>query len=194
MEKWNDDENYDIKEPTWKRAVDYANKYHTEAGNFRIGKDGGKLPYITHIHEVMKILINEAHITSDDVLTVAALHDVLEDTACTKEQMTNDFGPYITGAVDLLTRKDNQPFEEYAKNIFTSQEYPWVGQIKLADRIHNLRTYPEVNDNARVQRKLDETKRVIVPYAEGASPVLSRKLQDAIGYVENFLNKDGIEL
>ena len=84
MDKWNNDEEWKIdSEPMWKRAVDFANKYHTKAGQYRIGKNGEKFPYITHIQEVMRILINEAKITDDEVLTVAALHDVIEDTECT---------------------------------------------------------------------------------------------------------------
>ena len=73
MEDWNNYDEWDIEEPMWKKAIDFANKYHVKAGQYRIGKDGEKIPYITHIYEVMKILTNEANITSDTVLTVAAL-------------------------------------------------------------------------------------------------------------------------
>ena len=121
MDKWNNDEEWDVRQPMWKKAVDFANKYHTKAGQYRIGKNGEKLPYITHIQEVMRILINEAKITSDNILTVAALHDVLEDTECTYEELEETFGVHIAEPVDLLTRKEGQPFDEYAKNIFTNE-------------------------------------------------------------------------
>ena len=193
MDKWNNDEEWDVKQPMWKKAVDFANKYHTKAGQYRIGKNGEKLPYITHIQEVMRILINEVKITSDNILTVAALHDVLEDTECTYEELEETFGTHIAEPVDLLTRKKGQPFDEYAKNIFTNEKYPWVGTIKLADRIHNLRTYPEVKDNGKVKYKYDETVRCIKPYAEKQSPILNKKLDESIQMIEDFLGDDQLQ-
>lgn len=193
MDKWNNDEEWDVRQPMWKKAIDFANKYHTKAGQYRIGKNDEKLPYITHIQEVMRILINEAKITSDNILTVAALHDVLEDTECTYEELEETFGAHIAEPVDLLTRKEGQPFDEYAKNIFTNEKYPWVGTIKLADRIHNLRTYPEVKDNGKVKYKYDETVRCIKPYAEKQSPILNKKLDESMQMIEDFLGDDQLQ-
>jgi len=190
MEKWNDEKNWDIKEPIWKQAIDYANRYHSEAGQFRIGKNGEKLPYITHIQEVMRILINEANIKSYDVLTVTALHDVIEDTECSYEDVKKEFGEYIADAVELLTRKEGQSFEEYSEKIFTNEKYPWLGAIKLADRIHNLRTYPEVKDSKKSRYKLEETKKYIEPYADGKSPILAEKLREAMTELEESLSKE----
>lgn len=190
MEKWNDYENWDMKEPTWKTAIDYANKYHTKAGQFRIGKNGEKLPYITHIKEVMRILINEANIKSYDVLTVAALHDVIEDTECSYDDVKRDFGEYIAGAVKLLSKEKGQSAEEYFENIFKSKEYPWVGTIKLADRIHNLRTYPEIKDVKRSRYKIEETKKYIEPYADGQSHILAKILRESVDELEEAIAKD----
>lgn len=194
MDKWNNDDEWNIKQPKWKRAVDFANKYHTKSGQYRIGKNGERLPYITHIYGVMKILINEAKITSDDVLTVAALHDVVEDTDCTLEKIKEEFGEDIAKAVDLLTRKEGQLFAEYAENIFSNQEYPWVGDIKLADRIHNLRTYPEVKDNKRVKYKYDETLKCIKPYAKRQSPMLNKLLDEAMQMISDFLGDEEVQV
>lgn len=190
MEKWNDEKNWDIKEPTWKRAITYANKYHTEAGQYRIGKNGEKLPYITHIQEVMRILINEANLKSYDVLTVTALHDVIEDTECSYQDIKKEFGEYIADAVELLTRKEGQSFEEYSEKIFTSEKYDWVSAIKLADRIHNLRTYPEVKDSRKTRYKLEETKKYIEPYADEKYPILGKKLREAMEELETILAKE----
>lgn len=191
MDNWNNYNEWEIDEPTWKKAVDFANKYHTESGQYRIGKNGEKLPYITHIYEVMKILTNEANITSDKVLTVAALHDVIEDTECSFGDVAKAFGEDIAEAVDLLSRKDGQAFDEYAKNIFTCEKFPWLGTIKLADRIHNMRTYPEVNDYGKIKYKYNETLRCITPYAEKQSPILAKKLHETMNMIKGFLaNKE----
>lgn len=188
MDKWNNYEEWEIDEPMWKKAINFANKYHTEAGQYRIGKDGKKIPYITHIYEVMKILINEANISSDKMLTVAALHDTIEDTSCTFKDIEENFGKEIAEAVQILSKGDNQPFDEYSKNIFTCKKYPWLGTIKLADRIHNMRTYPETNDYGRIKYKYDETLRCITPYAENQSPILAEKLDETMSMIKNFLN------
>ena len=192
MDKWNDEKNWDIKDPMWKHAIDFANKYHMKAGQYRIGKNGEKLPYITHIQEVMRILINEANIKSYDVLTVAALHDVLEDTECDYDSLKIEFGEYIADAVELLTRKEGESFEEYSKKIFTSEKYPWIGNIKLADRIHNLRTYPEVKDSKTSMYKLEETRKYIEPYANEKSPILAKKLRESMEELEESLAEEKI--
>lgn len=189
MDNWNNYEEWDLEEPMWKKAIDFANKYHTEAGQYRIGKNGEKIPYITHIYEVMKILTNEANITSDKVLTVAALHDVIEDTKCTFEDVAKVFGEDIAEAVSLLSRDDGQPFDEYAEKIFTSKKFPWLGTIKLADRIHNMRTYPETKNYEKIKYKYDETLRAITPYAEKQSPILAQKLDETMDMIKDLLNQ-----
>lgn len=189
MDNWNNYEEWDLEEPMWKKAIDFANKYHTEAGQYRIGKNGEKIPYITHIYEVMKILTNEANITSDKVLTVAALHDVIEDTKCTFEDVAKVFGEDIAEAVSLLSRDEGQPFDDYAQKIFTSKKFPWLGTIKLADRIHNMRTYPETKNYEKIKYKYDETLRAITPYAEKQSPILAQKLDETMDMIKDLLNQ-----
>ena len=194
MDKWNNYDEWDLDEPMWKKAVDFANKYHSKSGQYRIGKNGEKLPYMTHIYAVMKILTDEANITSDKVLTVAALHDVVEDTECTIEDVKEEFGEDIAEAVDLLTRKEGQSFDEYAERIFTSKKFPWLGKVKIADRIHNLRTYPEVGDKEKIKYKYDETVRCIKPYAEKQSPILNKKLDESMKMIRDFLGDEEIQI
>ncbi len=193
MDNWNNYEEWEIEEPMWKKAVDFANKYHTKAGQYRIGKNGEKIPYITHIYEVMRILTNEANITSDTVLTVAALHDTIEDTDCTFEDIEKEFGTDIAEAVNLLSRKEGQDFDEYAEKIFQSEKFPWLGSVKLADRIHNMRTYPETKNYGKIKYKYDETLRTITPHAEEQSPILAKKLNETMDMIKHFLNDKEIE-
>ncbi len=193
MDNWNNYDEWDIEEPMWKKAVDFANKHHTKAGQYRIGKNGEKIPYITHIYEVMRILTNEANITSDTILTVAALHDTIEDTDCTFEDIEKEFGSDIAEAVNLLSRKDGQDFDEYARNIFKSKKFPWLGLVKLADRIHNMRTYPETKNYGKIKYKYDETLRTITPHAEEQSPILAKKLDETMDMIKHFLNDKEIE-
>lgn len=148
---------------TWKKALEFAKKKHE--GQLR---DEG-VPYFEHIRAVMEILIHEANTFDDTILTIAALHDVIEDTDCTYGEVAKEFGENIADAVNLLTRKPNQSFDEYAKAIFESNEFPYARKIKLADRLHNLRTLPNTKKPEKILKKVLETERCILPY-ENCSP------------------------
>lgn len=180
METSINNEHTDTKQNILKRAIDFANTYHSKAKQYRTGPNGEKLPYIDHIYEVIKILINDANITEPKILTVAALHDVVEDTECSLDEIKEIFGDDISEAVDLMSKHNGESFEEYSKRLFTNKKYPWVGIIKLADRIHNLRTYPYVMNTEKLKRKYDETVTCIKPYAEAISPILNQKLDEGM--------------
>ena len=95
----------------WRRALEFAKQKHK--GQVR---DEGT-PYFEHIKGVMEILIKEGNTREDEVLTVAALHDVLEDTECSYEELKDNFGSRVADAVQLLTWdwENGQTFEDYAK-------------------------------------------------------------------------------
>lgn len=158
----------------WKKALEFAKKKHE--GQFR---DEG-VPYFEHIKGVMEILINETNTYDDIVLTIAALHDVLEDTDCTYEELEKIFGSNIAGSVNLLTRKEGQSFDEYAKNIFENEDYPYVRKVKLADRLHNLRCLPKTNNSQKIIKKVKETERCIIPYEERCPRELMKRIKDEI--------------
>lgn len=98
-------------------------------------------PYFTH-------LISTALILSDynvDAKTISAalLHDVLEDTDVTKEELEKEFGPEITRLVDSLTKAGSEQKNGYAymkKLLSSACNDERVLIIKLADKLHNLRT------------------------------------------------------
>lgn len=122
------------------RAYDVAEKMH--AGQFR--KSGE--PYIIHPMACAKTL---AELGLDEA-TVAAglLHDVVEDTEYTKEQMTEEFGEEIALLVDGVTKlstlvaanKEIRQAESLRKMFLAMSKDIRVLVIKLADRLHNLRT------------------------------------------------------
>ena len=157
----------------WKRALEFAKEKHE--GQTR---DEGT-PYYEHIKGVMEILIKEANTREDEVLTVAALHDVLEDTECTYEEIDAIFGQNVADCVKLLTRdsKNGQTFEEYAKAIFENEEFKYARKIKLADRLHNLRSLPNTKNPAKIQRKVEETEKYILIYDKQSPKVLMDKIK-----------------
>lgn len=162
---------------TWKEALEFAKIKHE--GQTR---DDGITPYYEHLKGVMNILVNETGIEYDEILTVAALHDILEDTDCTYEELEEKFGEDVAHAVQLLTRKkdpitgEKEPFEEYAKRVFENEEIEYARIIKAADRLHNLRSLPDANNPEKMYKYILETEKCILPYEN----VTDRALMKAI--------------
>jgi GTP pyrophosphokinase len=97
-------------------------------------------PYITHPVAVAVILAKLR--MSPQVLCAALLHDVLEDTPCTLIALRSDVGGEIADLVDKVTRLDKAHFESMAETVTATQsinDSPAL-MIKLADRLHNMRT------------------------------------------------------
>lgn len=115
-------------------AVYFAAEKHT--GQFR--KDE-KTPYINHPIGVAKILIN-ANITDSNTLQAALLHDVLEDTKCTYEELVKKFGLEVANLVRELT--DDTSLDTNTKKLIQIEHILTMSltavNIKLADRIYNL--------------------------------------------------------
>ena len=119
--KWNDSD-WNIMEPEWKIALRLAEKYHLEAGNTYIDKSnnrlaGEKAPYIHFIKELLNVLVNEAHITSDDILTTAALYHILSMTTCEAEALARKISPEIVEDVKLLDTIADMEFGEQVKSL-----------------------------------------------------------------------------
>ena len=102
-------------------------------------------PYILHPIEVARICVQEIGLGPTAVIC-ALLHDVVEDTPVTLDEIRNKFGDKITMIVDGLTKLDglysgeNPQAENFRKVVSTLVEDVRVVLIKMADRLHNLRT------------------------------------------------------
>ena len=95
-------------------------------------------PPIDHPVRVMYSLYKEQNVRSGEILATALLHDVMEVSPITKEEIEKEFGPKIAEWVDLLTRKKGISRKEYAMKI---KEAPFeVFLIEMAGRLDNLRT------------------------------------------------------
>lgn len=122
------------------KAVRFAAGYHK--GAFR---KGNNVPYIVHPIETMMLV---SKMTDDpSVIAAAALHDVIEDTACTVEELKREFGDRIAGLVisESENKREGSPKEETWKirkeeNLLHVKEAPVESQmIMLADKVSNLR-------------------------------------------------------
>ena len=125
-------------------------------------------PYITHPVAVATILA-EVGMTSP-TLAAARLHDTVEDTDYSLEQLTADFGPAIAQLVDGVTKLDKIRYGERAqsetlrKMIIAMSRDIRVLLIKLADRLHNARTWRFVPVES-AKKKARETLEIYAPLA-----------------------------
>ncbi|GAA2035463.1 GTP pyrophosphokinase [Yaniella flava] len=144
------------------RAFNVANHYHRE--QYRKSGD----PYITHPVAVATILA-ELGLTGE-TLVAALLHDTVEDTDYTLEQVEKDFGPDVTLIVDGVTKLDRVKFgaaaeaETVRKMIIAMAKDVRVLMIKLADRLHNARTWRYVAPESSA-RKAKETLEIYAALA-----------------------------
>ncbi len=128
----------DIKTVT--RAYNYALQYHG-AQKRKSGE-----PYIIHPLNVANILAGLGMDTT--TVCAALLHDVIEDTEATRQDLIKEFGKEVTEIVDGVTKlqklqytdKEEQQVENYRKMFLAMGKDIRVILIKLADRLHNMRT------------------------------------------------------
>lgn len=124
-------------------------------------------PYILHPIAVAKICIEEIGLGIRSTIC-ALLHDTVEDTDITLEDIQREFGSEITKIVDGLTKISNvidnnssQQAENFRKILLTLTDDPRVILIKLADRLHNMRTL----DSIKREKQLKISSETIYVYA-----------------------------
>jgi guanosine-3',5'-bis(diphosphate) 3'-pyrophosphohydrolase len=167
------------------RAFEVGSKAH-EGQTRKTGE-----PYILHPVAVARILANMRM----DYISVAAaiLHDTIEDTPLTREEIETRFGEEIAGLVDGVTKLDKMKFrtrheadaESFRKLMLAMSEDLRVIFIKLADRLHNMRTLDSMQHESR-RRIARETLDIYAPIADrlGMNSIKS-ELQD-LGFANLF--------
>ena len=119
------------------RAIEFAARKH----RMQRRKDDDASPYINHPIALMSLLCNEAGVTNPGILAVAALHDTIEDTKTTREELQAVFGVEIAMLVAEMTDDKSLPKEERKRlQIEHASHMSRDGTlVKLADKICNLR-------------------------------------------------------
>ncbi|HOP21868.1 MAG TPA: bifunctional (p)ppGpp synthetase/guanosine-3',5'-bis(diphosphate) 3'-pyrophosphohydrolase [Gammaproteobacteria bacterium] len=143
--------------------------YGAEAHRKQFRKSGE--PYITHPLTVASIL---AELNFDiNTLCAAILHDTIEDTEVTEEDLVKTFNKTVAYLVQAVTKLDKLKFrnlkeaqaESFVKMLFVMADDLRVIIIKLADRLHNMRTISAMSESSR-KRISRETLEVFAPIAE----------------------------
>lgn len=137
---------------TIERAMEYASIAHAEINQYQ---HSYSLPYIVHPFEVMKRLATWG-INDEDVLAAAALHDVVEDTKRTIEDVKRAFGGNIARLVGLLTRPDEDSLNFLQKfnylKLFATKDFDAV-IVKIADRWANVLDYHSIKKKRKYAAK-----------------------------------------
>jgi GTP pyrophosphokinase len=147
-----------------KKAFEFAAKAH--AGQKR--KSGE--PYLIHLLEVAKILTKMRMDTASVV--AAILHDTIEDTDVTKDDVAREFGAEISEIIDGVTKlsklqfsnKEVRQAETYRKMILAMSKDIRVILVKLADRLHNMRTLQYMSEEKQISIS-QETLDIYAPIA-----------------------------
>ena len=172
-------------------AYEYAREHHGE----QMRRDGS--PYITHPIHVAQI-VAEMRLDSESIIA-ALLHDCIEDTDCTYEDIAKRFGVTVADIVDGVTKltrvkystMEEEQMENLRKMLFAMSRDIRVILIKIADRLHNMRTM-EYQTPAKQKKKAFETMEIYAPIAHrlGLAKMkweledLSLKYLDPVAYDE----------
>ena len=144
------------------RAFEVAERAHK--GQLRKSGD----PYITHPVAVAEILLDFG--LDANSIAAALLHDTVEDTSYSQESLRKDFGPEVASLVDGVTKLDRLTYgptaeaETVRKMVVAMAKDIRVLVIKLADRLHNARTWQYVEPES-AERKARETLDIYAPLA-----------------------------
>jgi GTP pyrophosphokinase len=167
------------------RDIDRVREAYRFADNAHLGqfRESGE-PYISHPIAVTEICAGWK--LDADSLMAALLHDVIEDQGVAKQDLTEKFGPDVADIVDGLTKlerleyatKAEQQAESFRKMLLAMARDVRVILIKLADRLHNMRTLDAVPPEKR-RRVARETLDIYTPIAHRLGlNALFRELQD----------------
>ena len=165
----------------------YSFAYDKHDGVFR--KDGS--PYITHCLEVAYILADMDR--SNEEIAAGILHDTVEDTDVTKDDISRHFGPQVARIVEAVTNIEpylpedcelqKEDIDELSDNKLLDEILmgcPEALYVKVADRLHNLSTMSAVDHKRRID-KVNDTRAVLIPLVRELAHAysLADRLEDA---------------
>jgi GTP pyrophosphokinase/guanosine-3',5'-bis(diphosphate) 3'-pyrophosphohydrolase len=175
----------------------------TKAFNFALDahkhqkRDAGE-PYIIHPVAVADIL-TELKLDSATI-TTGLLHDTIEDTKATYDSVKEEFGQEVADLVEGVTKisvleekaVENSKAENLRKLILATSKDIRILLVKLADRLHNMRTLNSVKDESKKIRKAKETMEIYAPLADRMGMNRIRDELEDLSF--SILNKDARKL
>lgn len=155
---------------------------------------GAEMSYVTHLARVTNEVIwawvqSEDKFDIDYAMACALLHDTIEDTSVTFEQVAEKFGEEVARGVLALTKNETLPTKEVQMQDSLErilQQRLEVRVVKMCDRIDNLSEPPHYWDEAK-KRRYQKEAQLILERLGGVNQVVENRLQDKIAaYVKYF--------
>ena len=145
------------------KAVEFAIRYHGDQ------RRPTGAPYLEHLLETLEVLVRGAGVTDPDILCAAVLHDVVEDTPCTVDDVRLGFGDRVADMVRWVTKPEpadgadrKAAKESYLESLGDAPDDAVL--VKLADRASNVQTLRNLGQ-ARQRDYYAQTVRYIMPLA-----------------------------
>ena len=174
----------------YNRALRFAADAH---GNQTL--PGTTISYVVHLcqvcQEALGAVLNDPRLDADLVMQCALLHDTLEDTSVTRDEVTHAFGLAVAQGVDALSKRAHGPAgqrwskaEKMADSLARITEQPhevWV--VKLADRVTNLQTPPGHWPKEKIAAYHAEAEQILATLGE-ASAHLSGRLRTKLAHYD----------
>lgn len=157
---------WDMQQEISERVEQYSNlkeKAEKLAREAHAGqKDKSGRDYFTaHIETVANMLSKEGDINTD-LIIIALLHDIIEDTNVTEEELRKEFPEHIVDAVVVLTKKDDEDYLDYVRNI---KKNPLARKVKLCDLANNM-------DLSRLNVVTEKDEKRILKYASAYAELM----------------------
>ena len=177
---------------TLNKAYEFALKAH------KTQKRDEGIPYIIHPVAVANILTDLK--LDSATITTGLLHDTIEDTYATYNTIKEEFGQEVADLVDGVTKisefenqaVQNSKAENFRKLILATSKDIRVLLVKIADRLHNMRTINFVKDKNKQIRKATETMEIYAPLADRMGMNRIRDELEDLSF--EVLNKDARQL
>jgi len=175
-----------------RRALAFAAEKHRK----QLRKDADRTPYMNHVVAVAATLRHVGGVTDPEILAAALLHDTVEDTETTPDELERAFGPRVRALVAELT-DDKSLAKDVRKELQVEHAdglSPEAKQLKLCDKICNVLDVthsPAVGWSLERRREyLDWTARVIA-HCRGVNPALEARYDQVLAAGREALDRAG---
>ena len=179
----------------YQEAIKFATAKHQEKGQ---KVKGTELPYVVHLSNVaMEILVTASQTRDFDLIyavQIALLHDAIEDTETTFDEIKDLFGEEIAKAVLALSKNEELPKDKQVPDSLSriKELKKEVWAVKLADRITNLQPAPpEWSDQKRIEYLKDAD--IILDELRDGNQYLAKRLESKISEYRNQNKKDMLD-
>ena len=133
-------------------ASELAIKYHA-------GQRYGDKPYTYHLNAVVESIVDKWGSGNRDLMAVAVLHDILEDTECDEVTLKKAVGKDITKYVIALSKVDGEPYADYIHRV---REFHYSKEVKIHDTLVNLAESIKSDSAYRVKKYANQLMLLVV--------------------------------